>query len=455
MALLLAFMAARRPRWRRKSRQTSLPPSPRLRQRLRHAALEAPRNILPKQEQDGEGAPTFPAETPYLSSSATPSPQPETASPTPAPSAPPTSPAASLAPATPSPSLAPSTPQPTAQEIPVSITAVSAQYTCVYGESFSFGARDLLVNGMPMEAWANETDTANRARFVNALLAGIAYDGSLSTPILPGVYSIAAPACKAGGYASASVPVATLSIERKPVSLLVQGNWRLRFTGKALSIPTNACTFASGNSTPLKDAEIALLLDACRFSVAEGKTLKDAGKYTIHVSLEESAAQLYALSANTLTLTIQKAAAPLLPSQEIAPLAGRETEYQLDLAALLPAGCGAILRRFGGKQRWPNGVFLRRGNRAFAHIACCPKRRARRLLHCESPWRIMRTPPCASTFCPSRASRAASMAYGSKPWPWGAISEYLFQNDAVKRAICAAIAPADDANATGDSVERP
>ena len=37
----------------------------------------------------------------------------------------------------------------------------------------------------------------------------------------------------------------------------------------------------------------------------------------------------------------------------------------------------------------------------------------------------------------------------------GAISEYLFQNDAVKRAICAAIAPADDANATGDSVERP
>lgn len=146
-------------------------------------ALEAPRNILPKQEQDGEGAPTFPAETPYLSSSATPSPQPETASPTPAPSAPPTSPAASLAPATPSPSLAPSTPQPTAQEIPVSITAVSAQYTCVYGESFSFGARDLLVNGMPMEAWANETDTANRARFVNALLAGIAYDGSSPRPI--------------------------------------------------------------------------------------------------------------------------------------------------------------------------------------------------------------------------------------------------------------------------------
>ena len=138
LALLLAIMACAPAALAAEEPQTSLPPSPAASaEATPMPALEAPRNILPKQEQDGEGAPTAPAETPYLSSSATPSPQPETASPTPAPSAPPTSPAASLAPATPSPSLAPSTPQPTAQEIPVSITAVSAQYTCVYGESFS------------------------------------------------------------------------------------------------------------------------------------------------------------------------------------------------------------------------------------------------------------------------------------------------------------------------------
>lgn len=455
LALLLAFMACAPAALAAEEPQTSLPPSPAASaESTPMPALEAPRNILPKQEQDGEGAPTVPAETPYLSSSATPSPQPETASPTPAPSAPPTSPAASLAPATPSPSLAPSTPQPTAQEIPVSITAVSAQYTCVYGESFSFGARDLLVNGMPMEAWANETDTANRARFVNALLAGIAYDGSLSTPILPGVYSIAVPACKARGYASASVPVATLSIERKPVSLLVQGNWRLRFTGKALSIPTNACTFASGNSTPLKDAEIALLLDACRFSVAEGKTLKDAGKYTIHVSLEESAAQLYALSANTLTLTIQKAAAPLLPSQEIAPLAGHETEYQLDLAALLPAGCGAFSAAL---------VESSDGLTAFSFDAATGLCTYSVLPQSAAPdafaLRISMENYADATLhievLPVARVQSGIDGIWLEAVAMGAISEYLFQNDAVKRAICAAIAPADDANATGDSVERP
>ncbi len=305
-----------------------------------------------------------------------------------------------------------------------------------------------------MEAWTNETDTANRTRFVNALLAGIAYNGSLSAPMLPGVYSIAVPACKAGGYASASAPVATLSIERKPVSLLMQSNWQLRFTGEALSVPTSACTFASGNSTPLKDAEIALLIEACRFSVAEGKTLKNAGSYTIHVSLKDNVAQLYALSTNTFTLTVEKAVAPPLSGQEIAPPVGRETEYQLDLAALLPAGCGAF-----------SATLAESGNdlTAFSFDAATGL-----CTYSVLPESAM---PDAFTLRISMENYAdatlhidvlpVARAQSSIDGIWldgvamGAISEYLFQNDAVKRAICAAIAPADDANATGDSVERP
>ena len=400
---------------------------------------ETPHDIPPKHEQDGAASSTPPGETPCPSSGATLSPPPATANPTPVPSAPPASPAAS-----PSPSLAPATPQPTAQETLVSITAASAQYACVYGEPFSFGAQDLLVDGTPMETWANETDTANRARFVNALLAGIAYNGSLSMPTLPGIYSIAVPACKAGGYASASTPVAALSIDKKPVSLLVQGNWQLRFTGKALSVPSSACTFASGNSTPLKDAEIALLMGACHFSVAEGKTLKNAGNYTILVSLEESVAQLYALSTSTLALTVEKAVAPQLSSQEITPSVGCETEYQLNLTSLLPASCGAFSATLAESGD---------GLTAFSFDAATGL--------CTYSVLPQNAAPDAFTLRISMANYAdatlridilpVARAQSSIDSIWvdgvtmGAISEYLCQKDAVRRSLCATLFTVDDA----------